>query len=159
MRLCSEIRTDAYLTVCSVPDLPEKPKAFAMPPDDLEGLMITRPRPHSLQNSMVSLRQREATSVLFWIRWERGRLHSASFPVNYSISALRTKIPGPRFFTYQTTWNTLLAMPLIFLHGVNTRSTDDDYQRGVSARKQLFEQLVVPRVTPRLADRKLIVLF
>ena len=33
-------------------------------------------------------------------------------------------------------------MPLVFIHGVNTRATDPDYERGVAARQMMFEQLV-----------------
>jgi hypothetical protein len=35
-------------------------------------------------------------------------------------------------------------MPLVFIHGVNTRNTDDGYQITVSARKRLFERFLVP---------------
>jgi hypothetical protein len=35
-------------------------------------------------------------------------------------------------------------MPLVFIHGVNTRNFDADYFRSVAARKTMFEQLVVP---------------
>jgi len=37
-------------------------------------------------------------------------------------------------------------MPLVFIHGVNTRDTDPDYQRAVAARKTMFEELVVPKI-------------
>ena len=37
-------------------------------------------------------------------------------------------------------------MPLVFLHGVNTRDTDEGYHIAVAARRQLFRQLVVPTV-------------
>ena len=37
-------------------------------------------------------------------------------------------------------------MPLVFIHGVNTRDTDEDYARSVAARRTMFEQLVVPTV-------------
>lgn len=37
-------------------------------------------------------------------------------------------------------------MPLVFLHGVNTRSSDKDHVRGVAARRKMFEQIVVPKL-------------
>lgn len=37
-------------------------------------------------------------------------------------------------------------MPLVFVHGVNTRDTDEDYVRSVAARKTMFEQIVVPEM-------------
>lgn len=40
-------------------------------------------------------------------------------------------------------------MPLVFVHGVNTRSADEDYARSVAARKAMFEQLVVPNIAKR----------
>ena len=40
-------------------------------------------------------------------------------------------------------------MPLVFIHGVNTRNTDEDYARGVAARRSMFEQLVVPTVVKK----------
>lgn len=40
-------------------------------------------------------------------------------------------------------------MPLVFVHGVNTRSTDSDYVRGVAARRTMFEEIVVPRVAKK----------
>lgn len=40
-------------------------------------------------------------------------------------------------------------MPLVFVHGVNTRDTDEDYVRSVAARKTMFEQIVVPVVVNR----------
>jgi hypothetical protein len=41
------------------------------------------------------------------------------------------------------------TMPLVFVHGVNTRNTDEDYTRSVAARKTMFEQIVVPAVVKR----------
>ena len=38
------------------------------------------------------------------------------------------------------------SVPLVFLHGVNTRNSDADYVRGVSARRTMFEEIVVPRI-------------
>jgi hypothetical protein len=35
-------------------------------------------------------------------------------------------------------------MPLVFIHGVNTRNTDKDYYRASAARKKMFETYVVP---------------
>jgi alpha-beta hydrolase superfamily lysophospholipase len=35
-------------------------------------------------------------------------------------------------------------MPILFVHGVNTRNSDKDYYRSVAARKTMFEKLVVP---------------
>jgi hypothetical protein len=40
-------------------------------------------------------------------------------------------------------------MPLVFVHGVNTRNTDEDYPRAVAARKAMFEQYVLPAVATR----------
>jgi hypothetical protein len=40
-------------------------------------------------------------------------------------------------------------MPLVFIHGVNTRNTDEDYTRAVAARRTMFEQLVVPTLATR----------
>src|SRR5260370_12643489 len=40
-------------------------------------------------------------------------------------------------------------MPLVFIHGVNTRSTDEDSARAVVARTTMFEQLVVPALVKR----------
>lgn len=40
-------------------------------------------------------------------------------------------------------------MPLVFIHGVNTRNTDEDYARTVAARKVMFEELVVPTMVKR----------
>jgi hypothetical protein len=40
-------------------------------------------------------------------------------------------------------------MPLVFVHGVNTRDTDPDYQRSFAARKVMFEELVSPAVIKR----------
>lgn len=40
-------------------------------------------------------------------------------------------------------------MPLVFIHGVNTRNTDDDYARTVAARREMFQQLVNPTVAKR----------
>src|ERR1700723_2888940 len=40
-------------------------------------------------------------------------------------------------------------MPLVFIHGVCTRSTDEVYPRAVAARKEMFEHLVVPTVGKR----------
>jgi hypothetical protein len=40
-------------------------------------------------------------------------------------------------------------MPLVFVHGVNTRNTDEDYSRAVAARKTMFEQIVVPTVVKK----------
>jgi hypothetical protein len=40
-------------------------------------------------------------------------------------------------------------MPLVFVHGVNTRNTDEDYARSVAARKTMFEQFVVPVIVKR----------
>jgi hypothetical protein len=37
-------------------------------------------------------------------------------------------------------------MPLVFVHGVNTRDTDDNYYRAGAARKKMFETYVVPAV-------------
>ena len=46
-------------------------------------------------------------------------------------------------------------MPLVFVHGVNTRDTDEDYVRSVAARKTMFEQIVVPEMVKRgFADFK-----
>ncbi|HWF08086.1 MAG TPA: hypothetical protein VG297_06470 [Bryobacteraceae bacterium] len=35
-------------------------------------------------------------------------------------------------------------MPILFIHGVNTRKSDEDYFRTMAARKKMFEQYVVP---------------
>ena len=40
-------------------------------------------------------------------------------------------------------------MPLVFVHGVNTRCTDEDYSRAAAARKTMFEQIVAPAVAKR----------
>jgi hypothetical protein len=40
-------------------------------------------------------------------------------------------------------------MPLVFIHGVNTRDTDEDYVRTSAARRTMFEELVVPAVVQR----------
>jgi hypothetical protein len=40
-------------------------------------------------------------------------------------------------------------MPLVFIHGVNTRNTDEDYARAVAARRSMFEQLVVPTLVKK----------
>lgn len=37
-------------------------------------------------------------------------------------------------------------MPLVFIHGVNTRNTDKDYARSMAARRTMFEELVAPAV-------------
>ncbi len=37
-------------------------------------------------------------------------------------------------------------MALLFIHGVNTRKTDPDYETAASARRQMFEEYVVSRV-------------
>ena len=40
-------------------------------------------------------------------------------------------------------------MPLVFIHGVNTRNTDEDYARAVAARRSMFEQLVMPTLVKK----------
>jgi hypothetical protein len=40
-------------------------------------------------------------------------------------------------------------VPLVFVHGVNTRSTDPDYVRGVAARRTMFEEIVVPGIVQK----------
>ena len=40
-------------------------------------------------------------------------------------------------------------MPLVFIHGVNTRSTDADYTRGVEARRMMFDQLAARKIRER----------
>jgi hypothetical protein len=40
-------------------------------------------------------------------------------------------------------------LPLVFIHGVNTRSTDADYARCVEARRMMFDQLVAKKVRER----------
>jgi hypothetical protein len=42
-----------------------------------------------------------------------------------------------------------LEMPLVFIHGVNTRNTDDDYYRAAAARRKMFETYVLPVVRKR----------
>ena len=37
-------------------------------------------------------------------------------------------------------------MPLVFIHGVNTRKSDADYGRAVAARRTMFDQLVAREV-------------
>jgi hypothetical protein len=44
------------------------------------------------------------------------------------------------------------AVPLVFVHGVNTRNTDEDYARSVAARRTMFEHFVVPKLQTRFAS-------
>jgi len=40
-------------------------------------------------------------------------------------------------------------VPLVFIHGVNNRDTDEDYARGVAARRTMFEELVAATIVKR----------
>jgi len=46
----------------------------------------------------------------------------------------------------------VLSMPLIFIHGVNTRDTDPDYFVASSARRKLFDDIVGTHLRGRFTN-------